>query len=58
VIVSQPRGTNGFGYDPIFRPDGFDRTTAEMTSPQKDAISHRGQALRAVLPELARLEQV
>jgi len=46
------RGTNGFGYDPIFLPDGFDRTTAEMAPEEKDAISHRGQALRAILPYL------
>jgi XTP/dITP diphosphohydrolase len=47
-----PRGANGFGYDPIFLPDGFDRTTAEMSAAEKDAISHRGQALRAILPYL------
>jgi XTP/dITP diphosphohydrolase len=52
VATRTPRGTNGFGYDPIFLPHGFDRTTAEMTPAEKDAISHRGQALRAILPYL------
>ena len=51
-LAPAPRGTNGFGYDPIFIPDGYDITTAEMTAEQKDAISHRGQALRAILPTL------
>ena len=41
-------GDNGFGYDPIFQPTGYDVTTAEMTSSEKDRISHRGQALRAL----------
>ncbi|NBV90106.1 MAG: non-canonical purine NTP pyrophosphatase, partial [Actinobacteria bacterium] len=45
-ILSAPRGTNGFGYDPIFKPTGFSQTTAELSAEQKDAISHRGQALR------------
>ena len=58
VLASAPRGTNGFGYDPIFIPDGFDRTTAEMPPAEKDAISHRGQALRAILPALAKLARV
>ena len=50
VLLTQRRGVGGFGYDPIFLPDGFDITTAEMTSEQKDAISHRGQAMRALVP--------
>ncbi len=45
-----PRGSGGFGYDPIFLPDGFDLTTAEMTAEAKDAISHRGRAFRALAP--------
>jgi len=45
-IIREPRGTNGFGYDPIFLPDGFDRTQAEMRMEEKNAISHRGKALR------------
>lgn len=50
ILLTQRRGEGGFGYDPIFLPDGFDITTAEMTSDQKDAISHRGQAMRALVP--------
>ena len=49
-IVRAPRGHDGFGYDPIFQPYGFDRTTAELSAQEKDAISHRGQALRAFVP--------
>ena len=51
-LVRAPRGTNGFGYDPIFVPDGETRTSAEMSSDGKDAISHRGNALRALAPVL------
>ena len=47
-----PRGDGGFGYDPILRPDGDDRTTAEMTAREKNAISHRGRAFRALAPHL------
>ncbi|HEX4812484.1 MAG TPA: RdgB/HAM1 family non-canonical purine NTP pyrophosphatase [Nonomuraea sp.] len=49
-LVTPPRGANGFGYDPIFVPDGHDRTTAEMSPEEKDAISHRGRAFRALAP--------
>ena len=49
-LIRVPRGTGGFGYDPIFVPDGFDLTTAEMTPEAKDAISHRGRAFRALAP--------
>jgi len=45
-----PRGSGGFGYDPIFLPDGSGLTTAEMTPEAKDAISHRGRAFRALGP--------
>jgi XTP/dITP diphosphohydrolase len=47
-LIREPRGTNGFGYDPIFVPSGLDRTSGELAAQQKDAISHRGQALRAL----------
>jgi len=51
-LIRVPRGTNGFGYDPIFCPHGEPRTTAEMSDADKDAISHRGRAFRALVPEL------
>jgi XTP/dITP diphosphohydrolase len=51
-LVREPRGTNGFGYDPIFQPSGHERTSAELDTEQKDAISHRGQALRALARRL------
>jgi XTP/dITP diphosphohydrolase len=57
VVIDSPRGTNGFGYDPIFVTDGHDETNAELTPDDKDAVSHRGQAVRAMLPLLARLEE-
>lgn len=53
TLTEHPRGTNGFGYDPIFLPDGFSRTTAEMTATEKDRISHRGKAFRAIAAVLA-----
>ena len=49
-LIRSPRGSGGFGYDPIFLPDGFDQTTAEMTAEAKDAISHRGRAFRTLAP--------
>jgi len=49
-LIRAPRGSGGFGYDPIFLPDGFGQTTAEMTAEAKDAISHRGRAFRALAP--------
>jgi XTP/dITP diphosphohydrolase len=52
-LTRVPRGSGGFGYDPIFLPDGSDLTTAEMTSQAKDAISHRGRAFRALAPFIA-----
>ena len=47
-LIRAPRGSGGFGYDPIFQADGFDLTTAEMSPDAKDAISHRGRAFRAL----------
>ena len=49
-LIRVPRGTGGFGYDPVFQADGFDVTTAEMTPDAKNAISHRGRAFRALAP--------
>jgi len=54
-LIRESRGTNGFGYDPIFVPDGEQRTTAEMSPVEKDAISHRGKALRGLAPVIAAL---
>ena len=51
-IIRGPRGSGGFGYDPIFIAEGHTMTTAEMTPEDKDAISHRGKAFRALLPLL------
>ncbi len=53
TLVREPRGSGGFGYDPIFVPTGYDVTSAELTAEEKDAISHRGQAFRALAPLLA-----
>jgi XTP/dITP diphosphohydrolase len=50
TVARTPRGTNGFGYDPVFVPEGETRTTAELGDGEKDAISHRGRALRALVP--------
>lgn len=54
-LTREPRGAGGFGYDPIFVPDGYTRTTAELSDAEKDAVSHRGRAFRelaAVVGEL------
>jgi XTP/dITP diphosphohydrolase len=53
-LTRAPRGSGGFGYDPIFLPDGFGLTTAEMTPEAKDAISHRGRAFRALAAFITR----
>ncbi|ASI99486.1 XTP/dITP diphosphatase [Thermococcus celer] len=46
-ITNGPKGSSGFGFDPIFKPHGFDKTFAEMTTEEKNVISHRGHALKA-----------
>ena len=46
IITTAPRGEKGFGYDPVFLPEGFDKTFAEMTAEEKNRISHRGRAVR------------
>ena len=51
-LIRTPRGDGGFGYDPIFVPEGETRTTAELSPQEKDAISHRGRAFRALVPLL------
>lgn len=54
-IVRKPRGDGGFGYDPVFLPEGWYRTAAELSPEQKDSVSHRGRALSALLPALREL---
>jgi XTP/dITP diphosphohydrolase len=54
-IVRSPRGDGGFGYDPVFLPSGSSRTAAELTPEEKDAVSHRGRALAALVPSLREL---
>lgn len=51
-VIDAPRGDGGFGYDPIFCADGSDRTSAELTPTEKDAVSHRGKAMRALIQQL------
>jgi XTP/dITP diphosphohydrolase len=53
-LVRQPRGHNGFGYDPIFVADGKTLTNGELPPAEKDAISHRGKAMRAIAPHIVR----
>jgi XTP/dITP diphosphohydrolase len=54
-LVRAPRGDGGFGYDPIFVADGRDVTNAELTPADKDEISHRGRAFRALAPSIMKL---
>ncbi len=49
TIINEPRGTNGFGYDPVFMPDGFDKTFAQLTRKEKNKISHRARAVEKVI---------
>ncbi|MGB6410996.1 MAG: RdgB/HAM1 family non-canonical purine NTP pyrophosphatase [Deltaproteobacteria bacterium] len=51
-IVSTPRGESGFGYDPVFRVKGSPKTMAELTTEEKNKISHRGQSIRILMEEL------
>lgn len=53
-ILHEVRGSGGFGYDPLFQPDGLSCSAAELSAQQKDAISHRGIALRAIAPYIIR----
>jgi XTP/dITP diphosphohydrolase len=51
-IARKPRGAGGFGYDPVFVPHGQERSAAQLTAPEKNAVSHRGQALTALVAML------
>jgi XTP/dITP diphosphohydrolase len=53
TVIREERGTNGFGYDPVFVPAGLELTSAELEPAEKDALSHRGQAFAALVPVLA-----
>jgi len=55
TIALEPRGDAGFGYDPVFIPNGYDLTLGEFGPGEKDRISHRGHALRAIAPRIAEL---
>jgi XTP/dITP diphosphohydrolase len=55
VIAREPRGAGGFGYDPVFVPQGETRTAAQLSPSEKDAVSHRGRALRLLVPALRAL---
>lgn len=55
TLLRERRGAGGFGYDPLFLPDGSDRTSAELSAEEKDAISHRGTAFRAIAVHVADL---
>jgi len=54
-VIREGRGTNGFGYDPVFVPEGLDLTAAELAPQEKDARSHRGQAFAALVPLVGEL---
>ncbi|MDJ0313110.1 RdgB/HAM1 family non-canonical purine NTP pyrophosphatase [Arthrobacter sp. H35-D1] len=54
TLLHQPRGEGGFGYDPILVPQGLEKSCAELTAKEKNAISHRGNAFRALLPHLVK----
>lgn len=56
TILTQMQGSEGFGYDPIFQPEGFEETFAEMSSEQKNAVSHRGKATRKLIEYLKDLK--
>ena len=55
VITTEKSGKEGFGYDPIFKPEGFDKTFSEMSMEEKNAISHRGKAVRKLVDFLSNI---
>jgi XTP/dITP diphosphohydrolase len=52
VLLREPRGHGGFGYDPVLQPAGETRSCAELSAEEKNAISHRGKAFRALVPAI------
>ena len=56
-IIDHEQGSEGFGYDPLFIPDGYDRTFAQMTTEQKNAVSHRARAVRKLADYLHSIEK-
>ena len=56
TIIESPRGAEGFGYDPVFVPDGFNETFAEMSAEQKNKISHRGRAMAKLIEFLQNID--
>ena len=54
-ILREARGTNGFGYDPIFQPEGMAISSAQMSAEDKDLVSHRGKSLRSIAPHVIQL---
>jgi XTP/dITP diphosphohydrolase len=54
-IIKNPQGENGFGYDPIFKPEGFDKSFAEMDMKEKGLISHRGKAIAKLVKFFAEI---
>jgi XTP/dITP diphosphohydrolase len=55
TVIREERGDNGFGYDPVFVPEGLEVTSAQLSPGEKDARSHRGQAFAALVPVIAEL---
>ena len=55
MIAREPLGDGGFGYDPVFVPDGGARSAAQLPPAEKDAVSHRGRALELLVPSLREL---
>lgn len=58
TIIEEKRGSNGFGYDPIFVPDGYTKTFAEMSAPEKNSISHRAIAVKSLVDFLIRKTRI
>ena len=56
-ILTEPHGEGGFGYDPLFRPEGWDKTFAQASAAEKNAVSHRGRAVRLLAAYLDTLSQ-